>query len=259
MRRWKSSAALVAVLLLAGCSSTDAESGSALEPGGELSGELTVFAAASLAASFDELAEGFAAVHPGVTVAPIVYDGSSTLAAQITEGAPADVFASADLATMDTVSRLLADTPAVFATNTLTIAVASGNPGDVTGLADLANPSRQVVLCAAAVPCGAMSRQLLSLAGVSVTPVSEEQSVTAVLTKVQLGEADAGLVYVTDVLSAHGLVDGVAVEGAERVVSEYPIAVLEDAANPAVARAFVGWVRSAEGQAILAEHGFGAP
>jgi molybdate transport system substrate-binding protein len=237
-------------LVLTGCtSSADAHRGEN-EP-------LTIFAAASLVASFDELVEEFALEHPSITVAPVVYDGSSTLATQIREGAPADVFASADRATMAGI-----DTPgpaAVFATNTLTIAVAPGNPLKITGIAELADRDLAVVLCAAAVPCGAASASLLALDGVTVTPVSEEQSVTAVLTKVALGEADAGLVYTTDVLAAGDEVDAVAAEGADSVVSEYPIAVLRDAANPAAARAFVAWVHSAAGRGILAKHGFGAP
>ncbi|QLD11152.1 molybdate ABC transporter substrate-binding protein [Microbacterium oleivorans] len=262
-------AALAAVMLtLAGCAAgggpdVDPEaSGAAASPGEvtrEVSGEVTVFAAASLKAGFDTLAEQFEQRHPSVEVRPISYDGSSTLATQIVEGAPADVFASADEANMQrVVDAGLASSPLLFASNRLTIVVPAGNPGQVTGLADLADPDRVVVLCADAVPCGAASVTLLEAAGVVADVDSYEQNVTAVLTKVATGEADAGLVYITDAATT-GDVEAVATAGAETVVNRYPIAALSTAASPAAAAAFVDFVVSDAGRAVLGDLGFGVP
>ena len=223
-----------------------------------LSGSLTIFAAASLSASFSELAEEFGADNPAVTVNPISFDGSATLATQIDEGAPADVFASADESTMAKVAGEGDGSPAVFASNVLEIVGQRGNPLGITGLSDLARPSVQVVLCAPRVPCGTASHRILDLDGVAIAPVSEEQNVKAVLAKVQAGEADAGLVYVTDVAAA-GTVDGVTIAGAERAANSYPIATLARSADPEVAEAFVAFVLSHRGQAILARYGFGKP
>ncbi|QEO13715.1 molybdate ABC transporter substrate-binding protein [Agromyces intestinalis] len=258
-------AALALLAALAGCASSSPTATSAApeetSDAPALEGELTVYAAASLTAAFDELAAEFEAEHPGVDVLPIVYDGSSTLATQLVEGAPADVFASADERTMATVddAGLLAADPELFATNTLRIVVPAGNPGGVAAIEDLANPDLQVVLCAPEVPCGAASHQLLDLDGVTLTPVSEEQNVTAVLTKVRAGEADAGLVYSTDAVAAGDEVETIVPANADEVVNRYPIAALAAAGNPDVAAAFVAFVLSDEGQALLAEYGFGAP
>ena len=237
--------------VLAGCASA-APAPAASEY--QLSGTLEVYAAASLQRSFDEIAAAFEAVHPGVTVST-VYDGSSTLATQIGEGAPADVFASADEKNMAKVEASAPD-PQLFAANTLVIAVPAGNPGAVASLADLARVT--TVLCAAEVPCGAASATLLSNAGVTVAPASAEQNVTAVLTKVAAGEADAGLVYETDVVGRDD-VEAIVPEGADAVVNRYPIATLTDAPNPAAASAFVTFVLSDEGQKVLADAGFRAP
>lgn len=251
-------AAAAAALALSGCGGATGAPG-AESPTDDVAGELTVYAAASLASAFDELADEFEQLHPGVAVRPIAYDGSSTLAVQLVEGAPADVFAAADEATMQTVTDAgLANDPSVFATNTLVIAVPEGNPRGIAGLGDLADPDAAVVLCAAAVPCGAASAALLANAGVAVAPASEEQNVTAVLTKVAAGEADAGLVYATDIARAPG-VEAVAADGAAEVVNRYPIAALTEAANPAAAEAFVAFVLGATGRAVLADTGFGAP
>jgi len=253
---------VLATTVLAGCTSgSDASDSAASAATSGLSGELTILAAASLQPAFDELAARFAELQPGVDLRPITYDGSSTLATQLVEGAPADVFAAADERTMTTVSDadlVEAGTLAVFTTNTLRIAVAPGNPLDVRALADLTRPGLQVVLCAVEVPCGAAARAALDAAGVTVRPASEEQNVTAVVTKVAAGEADAGLVYASSIADAAGALDGVDFAGSDRVVSSYPIAVLADAANPAAARAFVDLVRSPAGQDVLAAHGFGA-
>ncbi|WP_345184553.1 molybdate ABC transporter substrate-binding protein [Microbacterium panaciterrae] len=255
--------ALAAVLALAGCSAPGASPSTSPTPSATAtstaSGELTVFAAASLSGAFAKITDAFEAENPGVTVTPITYDGSSTLATQIIAGAPVDVFASADQKNMDKVSQAgLAGTVPVFTTNVLQIAVAPGNPHHVTGLSSLTDPSLKVVLCAPAVPCGNAAKTLLDAAGAAVTPASEEQNVTAVLAKVKAGEADAGLVYTTDVKAAGSAVTGVAIPGADKAINSYPITVLKGAKNPKAATAFVDFVRSPAGQRILKDLGFGA-
>lgn len=250
-------------LLLSACSSQQPVPVTApaeTAPADTLAGEVTVFAAASLQASFDDLAAQFEQAHPGVDVKPIVYDGSSTLATQLVEGAQADVFAAADASTMQTVvdAGLAPADPAVFATNTLEIAVPRGNPAGVTRLADLVRPDLKLVICAPEVPCGSATAKLAAAQGLVLTPVSEEQNVTAVLTKVRAGEADAGLVYRTDVAAAKGEVEGVPAAGAEAVVNSYPIAQL-GASRSEAATAFVEFVVGAQGRATLASYGFGAP
>ncbi|MFV9426502.1 molybdate ABC transporter substrate-binding protein [Microbacterium sp. S1037] len=252
MRRPLRLAGVLAVAaLLAACASPTPQPAAS---GGQLGGTLEVYAAASLQRSFDEIATAFEAAHPGVTVSP-VYDGSSTLATQIGEGAPADVFASADEKNMSKVAAQ-APGPRIFAANTLVIAVPAGNPGGVETLEDLSRVT--TVLCAPEVPCGAASQTLLSNAGVTVSPASAEQNVTAVLTKVAAGEADAGLVYATDVVGRDD-VEAIVPDGADAVVNRYPIAALTDAPNPAAAAAFVAFVLSDDGQRILADAGFRAP
>lgn len=262
--------AAVAGLALTGCTasaSTDAAPGDPASsspateatPDNDLSGELTIYAAASLQRAFDEIATEFETAHPSVEVLPIVYDGSSTLVTQLSEGASADVFASADEANMDkAVAAELVTGSTIFATNSLVVATPVSNPGDVTDLADLADPELKVVLCAPEVPCGAASTRLLDAAGLAVTAKSLEQSITAVLTKVAEGVADAGLVYRTDAAGRDD-VESFTPEGAADVVNRYPIAALSDADAPDIADAFVEYVQSTAGQAILAEYGFGAP
>ncbi|EPD84969.1 MAG: molybdate ABC transporter substrate-binding protein [Microbacterium sp. 69-7] len=262
--RYVLAAFIATAMALAGCSagagSADAgRAASGTASSDSMSGELTVFAAASLKAAFTRLADQFQAAHPGVTIRPISYDGSSTLATQLIEGAPADVFASADEKNMQkVVAAGLASSPQPFATNVLTLIVPSGNPAGVQGLADLANPSLRVVLCAADVPCGAASQTLLQKAGVTASVDSYEQNVTAVLTKVASGEADAGLVYVTDATTTAD-VQTVATPGADAVVNTYPIVALDNAANSPAARAFVDFVRSDAARATLTDLGFGTP
>lgn len=261
--------ALVAMLALAGCaagSTSTADDDSPATPGAtgdagpELSGELTIFAAASLSGAFDELATRFEELNPALEVNPISYDGSSVLATQLIEGAAADVFASADEKNMAKVTDVdLATNAEAFATNTLQIAVAPGNPKGIESLADLTTPGLLVVVCAPEVPCGSAAQTLLGDDGVALTPASEEQNVTAVLTKVKSGEADAGLVYRTDVTAAGDAVTGVDIEGAERATNVYPIAAMNDAPNPVAADAFVAFVLSDAGQKVLADFGFGAP
>ncbi|MBM7462259.1 molybdate ABC transporter substrate-binding protein [Microbacterium dextranolyticum] len=251
-------------LALTGCAAaaTPAESAaptSSPTASSTLTGELTISAAASLKKAFDELAVEFEAANPGVDVKPIRYDGSSTLATQILEGASVDVFASADEKNMKkVVDASLASAPELFATNVLTLVVPKGNPGKVTGLADLAKPDLDVVLCAAEVPCGAASTTLLQNAGVQASVDSYEQSVTAVLTKVASGEADAGLVYVTDA-ATNADVETVTTAGADAVVNRYPIVALTHAAHPEAAAAFVRFVLSDAGRSVLGGLGFGHP
>lgn len=254
------------VLFAAGCAagggpdadpSADPDASALVAP--ELTGDLTVFAAASLKTAFDELAERFEQANPGVDVQPISYDGSSTLATQLIEGAPADVFASADEANMQkVVDAGLINAPELFATNRLTIVVPAGNPGGIAGLADLADADLAVVLCAAEVPCGSASTKLLDASGVAASVDSYEQNVTAVLTKVATGEADAGLVYVTDAATTSD-VEAVDTAGADDVVNRYPIGALSDAADAEIADAFVAFVLSNAGRSVLEELGFGAP
>lgn len=254
--------AVAAALALTGCASNDtAPAATPTETAtvSTLSGSLTISAAASLKAAFDELATEFEDANPGVDIQPINYDGSSTLATQIIEGAPVDVFASADEKNMQkVVDAGLATEPQLFATNVLTLVVPKGNPGGVTGLADLANADLNIVLCAAEVPCGAASATLLQNAGVTASVDSYEQNVTAVLTKVASGEADAGLVYVTDAKITTD-VETVDTEGADDVVNKYPIVTLTGAMKPEAAEAFVAFVLSDHGQRVLSGLGFGAP
>ena len=255
MNRTKLSAvvavAALALFFAVGCGST-ASSG---DKGS--SQRLTVFAAASLTKTFTEIGKEFEARHPGTTVR-FSFGGSSDLAAQIQSGAPADVFASADTANMAKVGPA-AVSPVPFATNTLEIAVPPGNPAHVTGLAELARPGLKLVTCAPEVPCGAAAQTVAQKAGVRLAPVSQEQSVTDVLGKVAAGEADAGLVYVTDVKGAAGKVDGVPFSEAAGTVNTYPIAALASSAHTRLAAAFVDFVLGDAGQAVLAKAGFAKP
>jgi molybdate transport system substrate-binding protein len=226
---------------------------------GELSGDVTVFAAASLTEVFGELAEEFGSRHPLVDVA-VNFGGSSGLAGQIVQGAPADVFAAADVATMRTVTDAgLAGTPTVFATNTLQLVTAAGGRAEVTGLADLARPELAIALCSPEVPCGAATQTLLAAAGITARPDTLEHDVRAVLTKVQLDEADAGVVYRTDAAAAGDSVRAIEIEGADAATNEYPIVSIDGSANAQAAAAFVGFVLSADGRAVLEGAGFGAP
>lgn len=227
--------------------------------GGDDETTVTVYAAASLKATFEELADDFEADHEGVTV-ELVFGGSSDLVSQITNGAEADVFASADEANMD---KLPADDrgqdPELFATNTLEIVTPPDNPAGVESLQDLAEPDLDLVLCAPEVPCGAASQAVAEAAGLTLAPVSEEQSVTDVLGKITSGQGDAGLVYVTDVTAAGDSVLGVEFPESADVVNNYPITTIADSDEAELASDFVDLVLSAEGQQVLADAGFGAP
>lgn len=225
-----------------------------------LSGTITVYGAASLTATFTKLAAEFEAAHPGVTV-QTTFNGSAILVTQIQAGAPADVFASADTANMTklTTAQLVSGSAVDFATNTLEIAVPPGNPAKIATFADLAKAGVKTVICAPVVPCGAAAVALEKATGVTLTPVSEETAVTGVLSKVRTGEADAGLVYVTDIAGAGGTVTGIPFAESGRVVNTYPIVALKASKNAAVAAAFVSFVTSAAGRQVLAAAGFGKP
>lgn len=251
--------AAAALLTTAACS-TDEMPGSGA--GGGLSGTVTVFAAASLTESFTTIGKDFQTAHPGVKVI-FSFLGSSALATQINQGAAADVFASAAPANMKTVTDAgNADGTAVtFARNQLVIAVPKGNPQGITGLADLTKPGVKVALCAEPVPCGAAAKKALAAANVTITPVTQETDVKAALSKVTLGEVDAALVYRTDVKAktAAAKVDGVDFPESAGAINEYPIVVLKNAPNKAVATAFVAYVRSDNGKAVLDQAGFQSP
>lgn len=254
MTRWLPVAALAAVSLV-GCGAGDPPAGG----GAEVGGEVVVFAAASLTESFTELGARFEDVNPGVTV-KVNFGASSALATQINEGAPADVFAAASPTTMALVTETgAASDPTTFARNTLEIAVPAGNRGGITGLADFAEEDKKIALCADQVPCGAAARKALDAADVTAAPDTLERDVKAVLTKVALGEVDAALVYRTDVLAAGDEVEGIEFPEAEQAVNDYPVAILAEAPNAAGATAFVEFVRSEQGRAVLAEAGFDEP
>ena len=221
--------------------------------------KIVVFAAASLKTAFTGIADRFKAAN-GAEV-DFDFGGSSDLATQLNNGAAADVFASADTANMDKVAKtgLLAGSPVNFASNTLVIVVARGNPKNITSLRDLTRPGLSVVVCAQPVPCGSAARRVEDSAGVQLTPVSEETSVTDVLNKVTTGQADAGLVYVSDARSAGDKVTTVQFPEAASAVNVYPIAVLKGSAHPDLAPKFVDLVTGAEGQNILGQAGFAKP
>jgi len=242
---------LLGILLAAACS------GGGNSESDELSGELAVFAAASLQESFAELKTAFERRHPDVEV-ELNFAGSSTLSRQITRGAPADVFASADARQMDHAVEgdAMAGDPTTFARNRLQIAVPDGNPADVEGLAAFGAQQPRIAVCAQQVPCGVAARQALAAADVDLQADTLEQDVKAVLTKVRLGEVDAGLVYRTDVEAAGDEVEGIDFPAAEEAVNDYEIGVVSQAPNAAAARAFAGFVRSAPAREILAGYGF---
>ncbi len=223
-------------------------------------GEVVVLAAASLTDVFERLGEDFEAAHDGVTVT-FGFGASSALAQQIVSGAPADVFAAASPATMAQVVEAggVDGRPVVLVRNRLQIAVPAGNPGGVTGLADLADERRTIALCAEQVPCGAAAARAFAAAGITPAPDTLEGDVRAVLTKVELGEVDAGLVYRTDVLAAGEAVVGIDFPEAERTVNDYPVAALSSAPNPEAARAFTAYVLSDDARQVLRDAGFALP
>jgi molybdate transport system substrate-binding protein len=261
---------VAAVLLAAGaCASTKSEakrpsssgsSASGSTPGSASTGKITVLAAASLTSAFTRIGKDFEAANPGTKVT-FSFGASSTLAQQIIQGAPADVFASAAPANMKQVTDAgdVSGTPATFARNQLVIAVPKGNPEHIASLADLTRPGLKVVECAAQVPCGAAATKALTAAHVKLTPVSLEADVKSTLSKLTLGEADAALVYRTDALSVADKADGVEFPESAQVINDYPIAALSHSTNPATAQAFVAFVQTAPEMSVLTAAGFQKP
>ena len=224
------------------------------------SGEITVFAASSLTESFDAIAKQFEKKYPDVSV-KFDYDASSNLATQINQGAPADVFASADQDNLQKTidSGAVTPPPIVFAKNRLEIAVEKGNPKKIKGLADLDKSELVVVLCADAVPCGKYAAEAFANARVTVSPASKEENAKATLSKVSLGEADASVVYVTDVQAAKGGVSGVKIPDRQNVIATYPIAVTKDSRSSAAAKTWVQFIESKTAQTTLRRFGFLPP
>ncbi|MBV9922064.1 MAG: molybdate ABC transporter substrate-binding protein [Pseudonocardia sp.] len=248
-------------LLLTGCGgSSGGTSAPASASAAPQAQTLTVLAAASLTESFNAIGKQFETDHPGVTV-KFNYAGSSDLAQQIVNGAPADVFAAASDATMKTVTdaKLTAAPPVTFAKNVLQIATPPGNPKRIAAFADLAKPDVKVVVCAPQVPCGAAAQKIEKSTGITLKPVSEEADVKSVLSKVQTGDADAGLVYVTDVNSAGNKVQGVNFPEASQAATNYPIAVLKNAPAADLANQFQSAVTGEQGQKVLDQAGFAKP
>ena len=250
---------LAVVAILAGACGDDAAGPAPEAASAGPTGTVTVLAAASLTESFTRIGKDFEAAHPGKKVT-FSFGGSSGLAQQITSGAPADVFAAASPATMTTVTDAGdANDPVTFARNQLVIAVPDGNPKGLTTLAALADPAVKVALCAEQVPCGAAAKKALGAAGVTITPVTQEQDVKAALAKLKLGEVDAALVYRTDARAAAADVEGIEFPESAGAINDYPIIVLKKAPNPAGAKAFVAYVLSDKGKTVLSAAGFQAP
>ena len=252
--------AAIAALVLAACSSSTSTPSASSSGAGKVSGTVVVFAATSLTDAFNKIGAQFEKAHPGVTV-KFNYNGSSSLATSITQGAPADVFASAAPANMKTVTDAgdAAGTPQVFTRNTGEIMVEKGNPKKITSVKDLANPAIKVAVCAPEVPCGAVATAIFKNAGVTVKPVSEETNVGGVVTKVTLGEVDAGIVYVTDVKESEGKATGVPIPASQNDITEYPIVQVKGAPNATAAKAFISYVLGPDGQQVLASFGFMPP
>lgn len=247
----------LALAAAVGCGGGEPDGGA---DGSVVTSAVTVFAAASLTEAFTALGKEFEAANPE-TKLTFNFAGSSGLATQINEGAPADVFAAASLEAMKTVTDAGngSGEPVTFARNQLVIAVAKGNPKNVTGLSDLARPGLRVALCGEQVPCGAAAAKALAAGGVKLTPVTVERDVKAALSKLALGEVDAALIYRTDASAASGDVEGIEFFESAHAINDYPMVVLADAADKAAAAAFVAYVRSDKGRAALTDAGFQAP
>lgn len=243
----------LAALALAACSSSGGGSGSA---SGAVSGKLTVYAASSLTEAFGTLEKKFVAAHPGTSIT-FDFGASSDLGTQLNNGAKADVFASASTSTMADVTG--AKNPVDFTSNKLEIATPPSNPAHITGVSDLTKPGTKVAVCDPAVPCGAVAQTVFQNAKVTVEPAAQEPDVKSVVAAVESGEVDAGLIYVSDVHEAGAKVHGVAIPDNVNSTTTYQIAVLQDSANAATARAFVQLVRSATGRRVLTADGFGSP
>jgi molybdate transport system substrate-binding protein len=245
--------AVTALALLSACVSAPANTPATVKA------DLVVYAASSLSDTYTALGTAFRAAHPGATV-KFSFDGSSTLVDQLKQGAPADVFASADRPNMDkaTTANLMSGTPALFATNILTLIVPKGNPAGITGL-DSSLAGKKLVVCADGVPCGSATTKLATLLGVTLKPVSQETKVTDVRAKVESGQADAGIVYVTDAKASGSKVDTIAIKNAGQVKNEYLVGVVATSKNSALASQFVAFVTGPGGQKVLSDAGFTLP
>jgi molybdate transport system substrate-binding protein len=257
MRRFALAIAGLAAVAVAGCSSNGSSSSGS--GGTSSTGTITVFAAASLTGSFTQLGKQFEAAHQGDTV-KFSFGPSSGLAEQINSGAPADVFASAAPANMQqVVSAGNASNPQNFAKNIMEVAVPPDNPGKVTSVSDLAKSSVKVALCQPQVPCGVVAAQVFKKAGIKVKPVTLQPDVKSVLTQVETGNVDAGMVYVTDVKAAGSKVKGLPIPASENGSTLYPIATISSSKHKSIAQGFVSYVLSATGQQVLATAGFEKP
>jgi molybdate transport system substrate-binding protein len=256
MRRFAVFAAVLAAAAAAGCSSSTSSPSAGSSPA---TGTITVFAAASLTESFTQLGKQFEAAHPGDTV-KFSFGPSSGLATQITSGAPADVFASAAPGNMDdVVSAGDAASPQNFAKNTMEVATPPDNPGNVESVKDLADDSVKVALCQPQVPCGVVAAEVFKNVGITVKPVTLQPDVKSVLTQVETGNVDAGMVYVTDVQAAGSKVNGVTIPASDNASTLYPIATINSSKHKSIARAFMNYVLSPAGQQVLKAAGFESP
>ena len=259
MRRFAVIAAALIAAAIAGCSSSDTGGSASSASPASSTGTITVFAAASLTESFTQIGKQFEAAHPGDTV-KFSFGPSSGLAEQITSGAPADLFASAAPGNMDdVVSAGDASSPQNFAKNTMEDATPPDNPGHVESVKDLADDSVKVALCQPQVPCGEVAAEVFKNASITVKPVTLQPDVKSVLTQVETGNVDAGMIYVTDVQAAGSKVHGVEISAADNASTLYPIATITSSKHKSIAQAFVSYVLSPAGQQVLASAGFEAP
>jgi molybdate transport system substrate-binding protein len=259
MRRFALIAAGLATVAAAGCSSSTTSPPAGGSSPKSATGTITVFAAASLTETFTQLGKQFQSAHPGDTV-KFSFGPSSGLATQITSGAPADVFASASPTNMQqVVSAGDASNPQNFAKNTMEVAVPPNNPAKVTSVNDLAKHSVKVALCQPQVPCGKVAAEVFQNAGITVKPVTLQPDVKSVLTQVETGNVDAGMVYVTDVMAAGSKVKGVTIAANDNASTLYPIATVSSSKEKSIASAFVAYVLSPAGQSVLTAAGFEKP
>jgi molybdate transport system substrate-binding protein len=259
MRRFALAIAALGAVAIAGCSSSGGGSSSSSSASSSSTGSITVLAAASLTGTFTQLGKQFEAAHKGDTV-KFSFGPSSGLAEQITSGAPADVFASAAPQNMDTVVKAGdASNPKDFAKNTAEVAVPPDNPGKVKSVNDLAKKSVKVALCQPQVPCGVVASEVFKNLGIKVKPVTLQPDVKSVLTQVETGNVDAGMVYVTDVQAAGSMVKGVKVPASDNASTLYPIATINDSKHKSIAQSFMSYVLSPAGQQVLSAAGFQQP
>ncbi len=226
--------------------------------GGDDDTTITVLAASSLTGTFTELGKKFEAEHPGVTV-KFAFDSSATLAQQATQGAPADVLATADTDTMDSAKSAQAESPKIFATNVMTLVTPAGNPAHIQKFSDLDKSSVKFVVCVPTAPCGKVGQALLDQDHITGKPVSQEVDVKSVLAKITEGEADAGIVYVTDAMAAGSSIATVPIPGAGNQLTTYPIVTLDQSKHSDLAQDFVDLVTGSTGQQVLHQAGFERP